>query len=130
CVNALTGFGFTFTSASARARLLRPVMTGLLRILLNRPRTRALVQNPDDRANLLALGLPAERIALIPGSGVDVEWLKPQPEPPEPVTVAFVGRLLADKGIRTLVEAHRRLRRDGHDITLLIAGTPDAANPA
>src|SRR4051794_19468260 len=79
---------------------------------------------------MLSLGIPAERIALIPGSGVDVESLQPMPEPPGPVTVAFVGRLLGDKGIRTLIRAHALLRQRGSNVELLIAGTPDAANPA
>ncbi len=128
-VNALTGFGYTFTSGSARARLLRPVMSGLLRWLLNRPGQIVLVQNPDDREAMLALGIDPGHIALIPGSGVDVDQLTPQPEPASPPKVAFVGRLLEDKGIRILVEAQRLLRRRGSAIELLIAGTPDAANP-
>ena len=43
---------------------------------------------------------------------------------------AFAGRLLDDKGIRTLVAAHRLLRARGSNVQLLIAGTPDPANPA
>jgi glycosyltransferase involved in cell wall biosynthesis len=52
------------------------------------------------------------------------------PEPAGPITVAFVGRLLADKGIRTLIRAHALLRQRGSKVELLIAGTPDPANPA
>lgn len=130
CVNALTGLGYAFTTDTPKTRLLRPVFGALLRGLLNRPRQAALVQNPDDRAGLAALGIDAARIALIPGSGVDVDGLKPQPEPAGPITVAFVGRLLADKGIHALVAAQRLLRQRGSNIELLIAGTPDPANPA
>ena len=104
-------------------------MSALLRLLLNRPRQIVLVQNPDDRDGMLSLGIAAERIVLIPGSGVDVEALQPMPEPPGPPTVAFVGRLLADKGIHTLIRAHRLLRQRGSNVELLIAGTPDPANP-
>jgi glycosyltransferase involved in cell wall biosynthesis len=129
-VNALTGLGYTFTSGNARAMLLRPILSALLRLLLNRPRQTVLVQNPDDRDSMLSLGIAPEHIASIPGSGVDVQALQPQPEPPGPPTIAFVGRLLADKGIRTLIEAHRLLRRRGSNVELLIAGTPDPANPA
>ncbi|MGZ5854134.1 MAG: glycosyltransferase, partial [Xanthobacteraceae bacterium] len=89
----------------------------------------ALVQNPDDAALLSSFGFPSERIALIPGSGVDIEKLRPQPEPAGPITVGFVGRLLDDKGIRTLVAAHRQLRANGLDLNLVVAGTPDRANP-
>jgi glycosyltransferase involved in cell wall biosynthesis len=129
-VNALTGFGHAFISNSPRTRTLRAMIRLVLNWMSNRPDSVALVQNPDDRASLLALGIPADRVALIPGSGVDIDRLKPAPEPPGAPTVAFVGRLLDDKGIRTLVEAHRLLRRRGSDVELLIAGTPDPANPA
>ncbi len=67
---------------------------------------------------------------LIPGSGVDTERLKPLPEPPGPITVAYVGRLLADKGLRSLIAAQARLTARGQPIRLLIAGDPDPANPA
>jgi glycosyltransferase involved in cell wall biosynthesis len=130
CVNAVTGLGYTFASGSAKATLLRPFMTPLLRLLLNRHGSVVLVQNPDDHAMLVSLGVAPSRVALIPGSGVDAELLRPLPEPPGPPTVAFVGRLLDDKGIRTLVRAHRLLRGRGSSIRLLIAGTPDPANPA
>jgi glycosyltransferase involved in cell wall biosynthesis len=129
-VNAITGLGYAFISESPKARLVRAVIGRLLRFLLDRDRSVALVQNPDDRALLAGLGIPPERIVLIPGSGVDVERLVPTPEPAGPVTLGFVGRLLDDKGIRTLVAAHRQLRARGSDIALLIAGTPDPANPA
>jgi glycosyltransferase involved in cell wall biosynthesis len=65
---------------------------------------------------------------LIPGSGVDVDALTPQPEPAGPITIAFVGRLVESKGIRALIAAHERLSERGRDIQLLIAGLPDPAN--
>jgi glycosyltransferase involved in cell wall biosynthesis len=129
-INALTGLGYTFASGNRKAALLRPLLRVLLRFLLNRPSQTVLVQNDDDRADLIALGIGRDRIALIPGSGVDVAVLQPLPEPAGPVTIAFVGRLLADKGIHTLIAAHRLLRERGTAIKLLIAGTPDPANPA
>jgi len=130
CVNALTGLGYTFTSGNAKALLLRPIIGALLRLLLNRPKQFVLVQNPDDRDGVLSLGIAAERIVLIPGSGVDVQALQPMPEPQGPPTVAYVGRLLADKGIHALIRALRLLRTRGSNVELLLAGTPDPANPA
>ena len=129
-VNALTGLGYTFTGDPTRVGLFRGVMTATLRHLLNRDHAVALVQNPDDRAALERIGIAQERLALIPGSGVDTELLQPLPEPEGPMTVGFAGRLLTDKGIRALVAAHRLLRERGHDVRLLIAGEPDPANPA
>jgi glycosyltransferase involved in cell wall biosynthesis len=88
-----------------------------------------LVQNPDDRSAVERLGIEPGRIVLIPGSGVDIDAMSPSPEPPGPVTVVFAGRLVEDKGIRTLIAAHELLRSRGRGIRLVIAGLPDPANP-
>jgi glycosyltransferase involved in cell wall biosynthesis len=129
-VNALTGLGFIFSSDKPVARLARPLIQLLLRWLLGHPRAVALVQNPDDRALLKRLGLSDDKITMIQGSGVDTDVLRPTPEPAPPVTVTFVGRLLIDKGVRTLVEAFRLVTARIPDARLLIAGSPDTANPA
>ncbi|NLS67620.1 glycosyltransferase family 1 protein [Bradyrhizobium brasilense] len=129
-VNAITGLGYIFTSTTWRSRLLKLNVAWLLRWLLNRKESRVLVQNPDDRDALVALGVKSDRITLIPGSGVDDEKLNPLPEPDGPITVGFAGRLLVDKGIRALVSAHGLLRSQGYRFNLVIAGNPDPANPA
>lgn len=128
-VNAITGLGSVFTSASWRTRLLRRGMMWLLPWLLNRKRSCILVQNPDDRAAMSALRIKPDQLTLIPGSGVDTDALTPLPEPEGPMTVGFAGRLLVDKGIRALVAAHDILRQQGHEFNLIIAGNPDPANP-
>jgi glycosyltransferase involved in cell wall biosynthesis len=129
-LNALAGLGFGFTSRSVKAALIRPVLTALLRRLLRNPDASVLVQNPDDAAALDAIGVPKDHIFLIPGSGVDTNRLQPLPEPGGPVTLAFVGRLLDDKGIRTLIAAHDLLAAQGVTLRLLVAGDADPANPA
>jgi glycosyltransferase involved in cell wall biosynthesis len=110
--------------------LVRLLVAPLLRWLLKRPNTTVLVQNPDDREAAMRLGVPPERIALIPGSGVDVDMLTPLPEPGAPFTIGFVGRLLEDKGVRTLVRAHEILAYRGLLVRTLLAGEPDPSNPA
>lgn len=129
-LNAFAGLGFAFTSNSLKARVMRVPLIFLLRCLLRRRRATVLVQNPDDRREIEAIGLNPGKIVLIPGSGVDVEALKPQAEPPEPITIGFVGRLLHDKGVATLVAAHRILLERKRRVHLLIAGETDPANPA
>jgi glycosyltransferase involved in cell wall biosynthesis len=129
-VSAMTGLGYVYTSATFRTRLLRAILKWLLPSLLDRPGGVVLVQNPDDRAALADLGISGARIVLIPGSGVDTDTLQPLPEPEGPITYGFAGRLLTDKGIRALVAAHGIVRDQGLDAHLLIAGTPDPANPA
>jgi glycosyltransferase involved in cell wall biosynthesis len=131
-VNAVTGFGFVQSSPSLRARLLRRPVSAVLARLIERRNSRVIVQNEDDRRLLLALNpQAADRISVIRGSGIDLARFAPAPEPPAPPVVAgFAGRLLADKGIATLIEAQQRLRRRGVDLRLAVAGTPDPENPS
>ena len=130
CVNAFIGMGYSFTANTIKARTLRWLIETVLHFLIDRDGSVALVQNGDDRAALISFGIPKNRIALIQGSGVDIKRFVPLPEPKGPLTFGFVGRLLDDKGIRTVIAAHRLLRARGLEIRLLIAGTPDPANPA
>jgi glycosyltransferase involved in cell wall biosynthesis len=129
-LNAFTGFGFVFTSKTAKAILLRPFLRVLLRIALRNPLAAVLVENPDDRTALQGFGVAADKITIIPGSGVEIDQFVPLPEPEGPIVVGFVGRLLDDKGIRALVQAHDILVRRGAPTRLLIAGAADPANPA
>ena len=129
-LNAFAGLGYIFTSDTLKAHLVRFMAKPLLSWLLKRSDTMVLVQNPDDRAVALRLGVSPERIALIPGSGIDVDILTPLPEPAGPFTIGFVGRLLDDKGVRTLVRAHEILAERGVTVRMLLAGAPDPSNPA
>jgi glycosyltransferase involved in cell wall biosynthesis len=131
-VNAVTGFGFVAASPSLRARLLRRPMSLALAHLVERANSRVIVQNADDRDLLTRLNpAAAGRIAIIRGSGIDLAKFTATPAPPAPPVVAgFAGRLLADKGIATLVEAQQLLQRRGVDLRLMVAGTPDPENPS
>lgn len=128
-LNALAGLGFAFTSSTLKARLVRPILRSVLRAVLGHPRSAVLVQNQDDREMVRDLGVADARIHVIPGSGVETNALMPLSEPEKPVTAAFVGRLLDDKGLRTLVVAQDILTQRGVDMRLLIAGDRDPANP-
>jgi glycosyltransferase involved in cell wall biosynthesis len=129
-IYAITGLGYAFIADSGRTRSLRRGIRMLLRFGLNRRRAIGLVQNPDDREVLAELGVKPDHIALIAGSGIDADRFRPIPEPDGQVTLAFVGRMLDDKGVRTLMAAHRILRESNVACALLLAGTPDPANPA
>jgi glycosyltransferase involved in cell wall biosynthesis len=129
-VYGITGLGYAFIADSKKTRSLRRGIRMLLRFGLNRRRAIGLVQNPDDREMLAELGVKEDHVTLIPGSGIDADRFRPIPEPDGPVTVAYVGRMLDDKGVRTLMAAHRMLRGSNIQCALLLAGTPDPANPA
>src|SRR4051812_14302910 len=108
-LNAMAGLGFVFTSRTPKAVVTGFVVRGLMRFLLTHRNAAVLVQNEDDRAAIAGLGVGPDRVFLISGSGVDADQLTPMPEPQGQVTAGFVGRLLDDKGLRTLIAAHEIL---------------------
>jgi glycosyltransferase involved in cell wall biosynthesis len=128
-VNSLTGLGTLFIGEAEVSGATRNLVRAALRGLLRRKPGVTVVQNPDDRAFVIGLGVPADSVVLIPGSGVDTEKLTPLPEPDPPVTAAYVGRMLADKGVPTLIEAFARVGKSGSPLQLLLAGDCDRENP-
>lgn len=132
-VSAVAGMGYVFTSDDRRARLLRPVVRGLMRVALDGPRARLILQNPDDvalfeRARLVH----PKRVRLIKGSGVDCSRFSPAERngTRDPFRVLLPARLLWDKGLAEFVEAARLLKAQGRAIEFLLAGDPDPGNPA
>ena len=126
-VAAVTGLGSGLKPPRFAARLGQPALHGALRLAARGG--RIIVQNPEDGAALIGLGVDPARIALIRGSGVDAAHFLPLPEPPGPgITVAFVGRMLRSKGVLAAAAAVRRLRAQGLAIDLVLAGPTDPDN--
>ena len=50
-VNALGGLGYVFAGGSVKARVLRSFVKLAFRFLLNKPNSRMILQNPDDRGS-------------------------------------------------------------------------------
>jgi glycosyltransferase involved in cell wall biosynthesis len=129
-VHAIGGLARRFVGPGRNRRWLHRGSRVVLRRGLNRRRAMGLVQSPEDRDVLMSIAVNAEHITLIAGSGVDADRFRPVPEPEGPVTVAFAGRMVADEGVRTLVQAHRILEESGIQSELLLAGTPDPDDPS
>ncbi|HLI23091.1 MAG TPA: glycosyltransferase family 4 protein [Stellaceae bacterium] len=131
-VSFIAGVGYMGTSQSAHARLTGAAARALWPILLMRRHCRVIVQNDEDRRVMVALRpAAAGRVVVIRGSGVDLDHFQPLPEPPiPPVTIAYVGRMIAIKGVALLVEAQQHLWRRGVELRLLLAGMADLANPS
>jgi glycosyltransferase involved in cell wall biosynthesis len=129
-VNAFTGLGLIFAGNGLRNRALRFGIGTALKLLIDRPGTLTLVENPDDAKLLTARKLvdPA-RVRVIRGSGVDLAAYDPLP-PVEDQTIGLASRLLRIKGIDVAVAAQEILRQRGYASRLLIAGAPDAENAA
>jgi glycosyltransferase involved in cell wall biosynthesis len=130
-VNAFTGLGLIFAGAGLRNRMLRTVIGAALKLLIDRPGTLTLVENPDDARLLTTRRLvdPA-RLRVIRGSGVDLSQYDPLPAAEDGTTIGLAARLLRIKGVDVAVAAQALLRQRGVQSRLLIAGAPDPENAA
>jgi len=137
-VSAVAGLGYVFISRDLRARVLRPVVRGLMRLAFGGRRARLILQNPDDVMLFQRAGLVCrEGIRLIPGSGVDTTRFCPGKGCRERFglsadvfAVLLPARMLWDKGVEEFVKAARKLRLSGRVFSFLLAGDPDPGNPA
>lgn len=130
-VNALAGMGYVFSSATLKARLLRPLVVGAFRLLLGARNSLLILQNPDDRRMLVDSGVAdAQRTRLIRGSGVDIGSFMPTPEPGGIPVVMLPSRMLQDKGVMEFVEAARLLRQRGVVARFVLVGDSDSENSA
>jgi glycosyltransferase involved in cell wall biosynthesis len=135
-VSAVAGMGYVFSSDDLKARLLRPLVRGVMRMALGGAKARLILQNPDDVALFeQAAIVSAAQVHLIAGSGVDCkrfaarteDWAQPSSGR---FRVVLPARLLWDKGVAEYIDAARVLRSQGLTIDLLLAGEPDPGNPA
>ena len=130
-VNALMGLGWVFSSDSAKARALRPLVTAALRSSLSGTNTRTIVQNADDAALLAERRLTrAENIRLIRGSGVDPKRYAIEPPPSGAPLVVLPARLLIAKGVRDFMQSAALLKAEGVAARFALVGKPDADNVA
>ena len=131
-INGIDGLGYVFASSELKARLLRPLVRGMLRVALAGKNTRLILQNSDDvslfRENEL---VTSSHVRLIPGAGVDcIRYSKGgQRVDGQPLRVLLAARLLWDKGLAEYVAAARILRSHSCQFHMLLAGTPDPGNP-
>lgn len=123
----VAGLGFAFIGGGWLAK----IAGGLYRLAFVRCRV-VFFQNREDLDKFVNAGWANRKsVRLLPGSGVDLERFRPRDVAPPPVfTFLFLGRFLADKGLRELAEATRILKREGRSLRLLLAGFVDSGNPA
>lgn len=134
-VNNIAGLGTAFISENWITR----VVEGLYRFGLEKA-VKVFFQNSDDLELFLERGLVRkERIDLIPGSGVDINWFSPAYRPPkiengsssmskDCVVFLLPARLLWDKGVGEFVTAARKLVSEGARAEFQLLGFLDAKN--
>jgi glycosyltransferase involved in cell wall biosynthesis len=128
-VNSITGLGYIWLSNEPKARLLRALSKPIFQLGLSSRRMRMIFENEGDRSFFVNEGIVRqERVVVIGGVGVDVDYFSPQPENPGIPVILFPSRMLWDKGVGVVVEAARILRGKVK-ARVVLAGKPDPGNP-
>lgn len=129
-VAAVSGLGFVFMARGAKAAVRRWLVGGLYRVALGHRNLKVIFQNADDLRSLAKVAhLPAAKVAMIRGSGVDLARYAHVPLPGGVPVVLLAARLLADKGVLEFVQAARLLKPRGCNARFVLVGTVDSANP-
>lgn len=130
-VAMIPGLGYAFTSGDGLLRRVVATVANIAYSVALRSANIVLFQNPDDRVDLIKLGVlsPSAHTAIVHGSGVDMVRFPATPPPIGPVTFLMVARLIRDKGVYDFVEAARLVKRKIPNIRLILVGSADQ-NPA
>lgn len=129
-VIAVSGVGFVFMERGAKAEVRRWLVGSLYGIVFGHHNLKVILQNDDDLCVLSKKGrLPATKVAIIRGSGVDLMRYAHLPLLGGLPVVLLPARILADKGVWEFVQAARILRQRGCNARFVLVGTVDVANP-
>lgn len=133
-ISGVDGLGYVFLSSDLKAKILKPIVLGLMRLAFRGKDSRLVLLNQDDVAFFKFSGLiDSSRISFIPGAGVNCARFKEKRKSVpigEPVRVLLAARMLWDKGIGEFVDAARILHGRNRTVQFLLAGSPDPGNPS
>lgn len=129
-VAMVTGLGYAFTeggSTGFKKRVVRGIARRMYRAATNRNR-KVIFQNPDDPRDFVTFGCLTDesKIAIIDGSGVDLEHYARAPLPDAPVFL-MIARLLRNKGVAEYGEAASRVKAKHPQARFLLVGPFDEA---
>lgn len=128
-VNNVTGLASPFLSEG----LVWALAERLYRLSFKRSHTVFFHNHDDLRFCVEHRIIRPQQGRVIPGSGVDLERYKPDPEPAAaggPPIFLFVGRLILHKGVREYVEAARIAKAAVPEARFQLLGNPDPGNPS
>ena len=130
-VNSIPGRGYVFSSEDLMAKLLRPFVQLFFRIVLRGNQKQHLIFENRSDMNFFIDNryISPESATLIPSVGVNPRKFATSPVPEDEFTVAFIGRLLEDKGVGVFVKAAKILSERGERYKMVLVGATDEGNP-
>lgn len=133
-VIAISGLGFVFISKGFFAKIRQILINFIYRFALNQSNLTVIFQNEDDKNIIKEItNLDEDDIALIPGSGVDLDDFhdyQAYPIDSENRIVLMASRILKDKGVIEFANAAKLLKKKDPSIRFILVGMIDEANPA
>lgn len=128
----IEGLGYVFTSPECAEPLKRRVLRGVVSMLYAtalRLANRVFFLNKDDIEYLLKSHLvSSEKVFLLGGIGVDLDYWKPAPPFTEPVTFLLAARLIREKGVEEYARAAWLIKARYPDTRFILLGPLDT-NP-
>ncbi|MBQ9414567.1 MAG: glycosyltransferase family 4 protein [Clostridia bacterium] len=117
----VTGLGRVYASASLKTKGLRMITKALYRRAF-KGCDKVIFQNRDDREEFVKGGyLPADKTAVVNGSGVNMERFQRTPLPESPVFL-MVSRIIKEKGVLEYAEAARLLKKQVPQARCILLG--------
>ena len=130
-VAAISGLGFIFINPGVAGLIQRAIVGLVYRFSLAKTNLKVIFQNFDDRDMICHLAhVPASKVVMICGSGVDLDEYSALPRCDGVPVVMLAARLLRDKGVMEFVEAAGLLQAYGCQARFCLVGEIDPDNPA
>jgi glycosyltransferase involved in cell wall biosynthesis len=128
-IAVVTGTGNLFLE---RNRLVRNVMQWLYRVSTPFSKETWFLNTADRDAFVKQHLVRPHKVRLIPGEGVNTDYYAPRPKPLSQTSrvFLFIGRLIAEKGIREFVEAARIIKLNYPNTVFQILGYVENKHPS
>ncbi len=129
-INSITGRGYLFLGSNLGVKLTRRIIMPFYKRVTNQSSFVTIFENNDDLKFFQNQGAYTNTLNyIIPGVGVDTNYFSPTSEVEDVPVVAYVGRLLWDKGVQTFVDAARNLKQKSVPVRMVLIGSTDPGNP-
>ena len=109
-------------AVTTRERVYRAIAPLYIRYAAKRAAAFRAVNAVEVPALLRKLGVPDEKILVLPSLYIDFDVFRPLPDEPRRYDVVFVGRLVANKGLFTILDAIAQVKQTRPDVRLGILG--------
>lgn len=131
-IGAISGLGPTFAPTSWLSKLRLRIVVLVFKFVFRGGKASVICQSANDRDTLISVGVSTrEKIALINGSGVDVDLYSPNKKLVDcDPYVLMASRMLGDKGVREFCLAAKKVHeRLGHRFRFKLSGPVDSESP-